>query len=73
VGYPGSSLYDEMLEKGLYEKVDKFVALVKTKEFDFEKVNSIQRQYHRKFNRTPKRVLKVIRRDGLLSVLKRNI
>jgi radical SAM superfamily enzyme YgiQ (UPF0313 family) len=73
VGYPGSSLYDEMIEQGLYEKVDEFVALVKTKEFDFEKVKTIQKQYHRKFNRTPKRILKVIRRDGLLSVLRRNI
>ena len=73
VGYPGSALYNEIVEKELYEKVDDYVALVKTKEFDFEKVSNIQREFHRKFNRTPKRVLKVIRRDGLLNVLKRNL
>ncbi|MBT8171499.1 B12-binding domain-containing radical SAM protein, partial [Candidatus Bathyarchaeota archaeon] len=73
VGYPGSSLYDEIIEKGLFEKVDEFVALVKTKEFDFKMVNEIQRRYHKQFNRTPKRILKTIRRDGILSVLRRNI
>ena len=73
VGYPGSSLYDEIIEKGLFERVDDFVALVKTKEFDFETVNIIQKRFHKQFNRTPKRILKTIRRDGLLSVLRRNI
>lgn len=73
VGYPGSDLYDEILEKGLYERVDDFVATVKTEEFDFETVYNIQRRFHKQFNRTPKRILKTIRRDGFLNVLKRNI
>lgn len=73
VGYPGSPLYDEIMEKGLYERVDDFVSYVKTKDFDYELVSAIQKRFHKNFNRSLKRILKVIRRDGFLSVLRRNI
>ena len=73
VGYPGSDMYDEIMAKGLYSRVEDYVTFVKTDDFDFELVNNIQRRFHKNFNRSPKRILKVIRRDGFLSVLRRNI
>ncbi|PVX23795.1 MAG: hypothetical protein CW691_09615 [Candidatus Bathyarchaeum sp.] len=73
VGYPGSDIYDEILAKGLYERVDDFVAYVKTDDFDYEMVYNIQKRFHKQFNRSPKRILRTIRRDGFLSVLRRNI
>jgi hypothetical protein len=73
VGYPGSSLYDEIIAKDLYEKVDDFVAYVKTDDFDYNFVEKLQKQFHKDFNKSPKRILKIIRRDGFLSVLRRNL
>ncbi|MCJ7614265.1 radical SAM protein, partial [Candidatus Bathyarchaeota archaeon] len=73
VGYPGSDLYDEIMAKGLYERVEEFVSLVKTDDFDYALVEKIQRRFHKNFNRSLKRILRVIRRDGFLSVLRRNI
>ena len=73
VGYPGSDMYDEIMTKGLYSRVEDYVTFVKTDDFDFELVNNIQRRFHKNFNRSLKRILKVIRRDGFLSVLRRNI
>ena len=73
VGYPGSDLYDEIMAKGLYERAEEFVSLVKTDDFDYALVEKIQRRFHKNFNRSLKRILRVIRRDGFLSVLRRNI
>lgn len=73
VGYPGSDLYDEILEKGLYERVEDYVSLVKTPDFDYALVEKIQRGFHKNFNRSFKRIIHIIKRDGLLNVLRRNI
>jgi anaerobic magnesium-protoporphyrin IX monomethyl ester cyclase len=73
VGYPGSGLYDEIIEKGLYGRMEDFVAYVKTKEFDYDVVVKIQKRFHREFNRTPKRMYKTIMRDGFFNVLRRNL
>ncbi|MEJ2281030.1 MAG: radical SAM protein [Candidatus Bathyarchaeota archaeon] len=73
VGYPGSDLYDEIKEKGLYERVEDYVLLVKTPDFDYELVEKIQRSFHKNFNRSFKRIIRTIRRDGFLNVLRRNI
>ena len=73
VGYPGSDLYDEIKEKGLYERVEDYVLLVKTPDFDYELVEKIQRSFHKNFNRSFNRIIRTIRRDGFLNVLRRNI
>ncbi len=73
VGYPGSDLYDEIMAKGLYDRVEDFVTYVKTDDFDYGMVCKIQKRFHKKFNRSPKRILRTIRRDGFLSVLRRNL
>jgi anaerobic magnesium-protoporphyrin IX monomethyl ester cyclase len=69
VAVPGSKLYDEIMENRLYDRVEDFVTYVKTDEFDYETVSEIQRRFHMTFNRSPKRVLKKIRKEGVFSVI----
>ena len=73
VAYPGSSLYDEVIENKLYDKLENFVAYVKTDQFDYDSLLKLQRQYLKEFHRSPRSILRKIRRDGLLTVLKRNL
>jgi anaerobic magnesium-protoporphyrin IX monomethyl ester cyclase len=69
VAVPGSKLYDEIMENGLYDRVEDFVTYVKTDEFDYESVSKIQLRFHMTFNRSPRRILKKIRKDGFFSTL----
>src|SRR3972149_3922672 len=70
VACPGSSLYDEVMQQGLYDRVEDFVAYVKTDEFNFESLLKIQRRYLKDFNRSPKRIVRKIRREGFLPFFK---
>jgi anaerobic magnesium-protoporphyrin IX monomethyl ester cyclase len=70
VAYPRSDLYDEIMANGLYDRAEDFVKYVKTEDFDYELVLKIQRRFHKEFNRSPKRILRKIRRDGFLNVLR---
>jgi radical SAM superfamily enzyme YgiQ (UPF0313 family) len=70
IAVPGSILYEEVMEKGLYDRVEDFATYVKTKDFNYESVLEIQRRFHMSFNKTPKRILGKIRRQGILSVAK---
>jgi radical SAM superfamily enzyme YgiQ (UPF0313 family) len=72
IAVPGSSLYEEVLQKGLYDRVEDFVVYVKTEDFNFESLLEIQRRFRKEFNRSPKRILRRIRREGVLSIIKRN-
>ena len=69
IAYPGCDLYQEILQKGLYDRLEDFLAYVKTEDFNFESLLKIQRQFHKNFNKSPKRVLRKIRREGILRVL----
>lgn len=70
IAYPDSSLYEEILQSGKYDKLDDFLLAAKTDEFDFKKVLEIQQRFHREFHRSPRRILRKIRREGPFSVLK---
>lgn len=70
VAYPGSGLYDEVVENGLYDRMEDFVAYVKTDEFNYDSVLKLQKQFHRDFHRSPRRILRKIRREGILSILR---
>ncbi len=72
VAVPGSALYGEVMEKKLYDRIEDFVTYVKTEDFDYETVVKIQKRFHTNFNRTPKRILKKIRQEGILSVLRQS-
>jgi anaerobic magnesium-protoporphyrin IX monomethyl ester cyclase len=72
VAVPGSSLYEEVMQKHLYDHVEDFVAYVKTEDFDYDSLLAVQRRFHRNFNRSPKRILKKMRREGFFTVLKKS-
>jgi anaerobic magnesium-protoporphyrin IX monomethyl ester cyclase len=70
IACPHSRLYDEVLEKHLYDRMEDFLAFVKTDEFNYESVVALQKRYQRSFNTAPKTLLRRIRRDGFLTFLK---
>jgi len=72
VAVPGSSLYEAVIRDHLYDRLEDFVAYVKTKDFNYDSVLEIQRRFHRNFNRSPRRILKKIKREGFLEVMKRS-
>jgi hypothetical protein len=59
------------MQKGLYDRVEDFAAYVKTEDFNYESLLEIQRRFHRDFNKSPKRVLRKIRREGFFAVMKK--
>lgn len=60
IACPGSSLYEEVLEEGLYDRRDDFLLYVKTDYFDYESLLEIQRRFHKIFHSSPKRIIKKI-------------
>jgi anaerobic magnesium-protoporphyrin IX monomethyl ester cyclase len=67
IACPDSNLYEEVLQMGLYDRLEDFLAYVKTPEFDYKAVVEIQQRFQRGFNASPKRILRRIRREGILS------
>ena len=73
IAYPDSVLYQEMLQTGKYEKLDEFLLTVKSDDFDYKSLMEIQRRFFREHNGAPKRVLRRIRREGVLNFVKRRL
>lgn len=73
IAVPGSDLYDEVMQNGLYDRIEDFAAYVKTENFNYESLLEVQRRFHKNFNITPKRILRKIRRDGFLPLVKSSI
>jgi anaerobic magnesium-protoporphyrin IX monomethyl ester cyclase len=71
VAYPGSILYEEILQKHLFDRQEDFLFYVKTADFDFEKLVKIQRRLLQSWNRSPKRILRKMKREGFGSVMKK--
>jgi anaerobic magnesium-protoporphyrin IX monomethyl ester cyclase len=71
IAYPGCSLYDEILQSGLYDRMEDFLLYVKTDEFDYASLLKIHRKFHGSFNKSPKRILRKIRKEGIISVSKK--
>ena len=71
VAVPGSSLYDEVMQKGLYDRLEDFSAYVKTEEFNYESLLKIQKRFLMTFNKSPKRIFGKIKREGLWATLKK--
>lgn len=70
IACPTSVLYTEVMENKLYDRMDDFLAFVKTDQFDYESVVKIQQRYQRGFNTAPRTLLRRIRRDGLLTFIR---
>ena len=73
IAYPDSRLYNELLEKGNYVKLDEFLLSVKTDEFDYDSLMMIQRRFFKEFHMTPRQILKRIRREGAVNFAKRRL
>jgi radical SAM superfamily enzyme YgiQ (UPF0313 family) len=71
VACPGSKLYDRVIREGLYDQMDNYLARVKTKEFDYDMLLKLQRQFQSSFNKSPTRLIGIIKREGLLSAAKK--
>ncbi len=72
IAYPGSTLYDEVMEKGLFDRQQGFLKFVKTDEFDFDLMKQIQMTYQSKLNLSFKNILKKMKREGIWNVLKKS-
>ncbi len=70
IAYPDSLLYAELLQSGQYEKLDDFLLAAKTDEFDFKKLEDIQRRFHKDFNMSTKRIMWKVRKEGPFKVMK---
>jgi anaerobic magnesium-protoporphyrin IX monomethyl ester cyclase len=73
IAYPDSRLYNELLDKGNYVKLDEFLLSVKTDEFDYDSLMMVQRRFFKEFHMTPKQILKRIRREGAVNFAKRRL
>jgi radical SAM superfamily enzyme YgiQ (UPF0313 family) len=73
IAYPDSTLYQEMLQTGKYDRLDDFLLTVKSDDFDYRRLMEIQRRFFREHNGAPKRVLKRITREGLLNFVRRRL
>lgn len=71
IAYPGSSLYDEVMDKGLYDHQQGFLKFVKTDEFDFNLLKQLQMKYQSKFNLSFRNILKKMKREGVWTILKK--
>jgi radical SAM superfamily enzyme YgiQ (UPF0313 family) len=73
IACPDSSLYEEMLRENTYERWDDFLLSAKTEDFDYKSLVEIQRRFHKEFHRSPKRILRRIRREGFLNFIRRRL
>ena len=67
IAYPDSRLYNELLESDKYTKLDEFLLSVKTDEYDYDSLMAVQKRFFRDFHRSPKQILKRVRREGALN------
>ncbi len=73
VAYPDNTLYQEIMKNHLYDRIEDFLVYIKTKDFDYEKVLKIQKQFHKDFYRSPKRIFRKIKREGALKVFRQSL
>jgi len=72
IACPTSGLYEEVMQKGLYDRMEGFLAYPKTEDFNYELVLEIQKRFQTGFNLSRKRILRKIRREGFLNVVKKS-
>ena len=70
--YPGCGLYAEVMQKGLYDRLEDFLAYVKTEDFNYDSLLEVQRQFQTDCDLSPKRILRKIRHEGFLVILRKS-
>jgi radical SAM superfamily enzyme YgiQ (UPF0313 family) len=73
IANPDSRLYQEVLDSKNYTQLDDFLLAVKTKEWDYDSLLAVQRRFFRDFHRSPKQIMKRIRREGAVNFAKRRL
>jgi radical SAM superfamily enzyme YgiQ (UPF0313 family) len=73
IANPDSRLYQEVLDSKNYDQLDDFLLTVKTEEFDYNSLLAIQRRFFREFHRSPKQIVKRIRREGFVNFARRRL
>jgi hypothetical protein len=71
IACPDSELYQEIMQNGLYDRTEGYLAYVKTDEFNYESLIEIQKRFQSSFNLSPKRMLRIVKQDGVLTALKK--
>ena len=73
IACPGSQLYDEVISKGLYDQMYDYLARVKTKEFDHDMLEKIQREFQRSCQKSAtSKFMRVVKQEGLSSAVKKS-
>jgi len=73
IANPDSRLYQEVLDSKSYTQLDDFLLAVKTKEWDYDSLLAVQGRFFRDFHRSPKQIMKRIRREGAVNFAKRRL
>ena len=73
IANPDSRLYQEVLDSKSYDQLDDFLLSVKSREFDYNSLLAIQRRFFRDFHRSPRQIMKRIRREGVVNFAKRRL
>ncbi len=72
IACPGSKLYDEVISQCLYDQMDNYLARVKTKDFDYDMLVKIQRDFQRGSQKSAaSKLIRVIKKEGLGSAVKK--
>ena len=72
IACPGSKLYDEVISQGLYDQMDNYLARVKTKEFDYDMLVKIQRDFQRGCQKSAaSKLIRVVKQEGLGNAVKK--
>jgi anaerobic magnesium-protoporphyrin IX monomethyl ester cyclase len=71
IACPGSKLYDEVISQGLYDQLDNYLARVITKDFDYDMLVKIQRNFQRNCQKSASRLVRVIKQEGFGSAVKK--
>jgi anaerobic magnesium-protoporphyrin IX monomethyl ester cyclase len=72
IACPGSKLYDEVISQHLYDQMDNYLARVKTKDFDYDMLVKIQKEFQGSFRKSAaSNLIRVIKQEGIGSAVKK--
>ncbi|MGA3112528.1 MAG: radical SAM protein [Candidatus Bathyarchaeia archaeon] len=72
IACPGSQLYDEVINKGLYDQMYDFLARVKTDQFDHDMLEKIQKDFQGNCQKSAaSKFMRVVKQEGLGSAVKK--
>jgi len=73
IAYPDSNLYKELLQTNNYTQLDDYLLSVKSDQYNFETLKTVQWRFFKSFHMTPKQILKRAKREGILNFAKNRL